>query len=183
MLLSNREISDAVASGELGIAPFEPDSDRIQPASVDLRLDSTLLLQSSEPIGGIILDTETGLDVSRLLKGYSEEIDVSDGWELRPGRFVIGQTLETIRLPWHLSGRVEGRSRLARLGIGVHITAPKIDPGFNNRITLEMFNLGPWRVRLTAGMTICTLLVERLGESATQGYSGMFQGGPAAGSH
>lgn len=181
MLLSNREIRDAVASGELGITPFEPDSDRIQPASVDLRLDSTLLLQSSVPIGGIILDTEGDLDVTRLLNGFSEKRDISDGWELRPGRFVIGQTLETIRLPWHLAGRVEGRSRLARLGIGVHITAPKIDPGFNNRITLEMFNLGPWRVRLTAGMTICTLLVERLGESATQGYSGMFQGGPADG--
>ncbi len=115
-----------------------------------------------------------------MLRGYSEERDISDGWEFRPGRFAIGQTLETIRLPWHLSGRVEGRSRLARLGIGVHITAPKIDPGFDNRITLEIFNLGPWRIRLKAGMTICTLLVERLSELATQGYSGMFQGGPGA---
>ena len=180
MLLSNREIRDAVASGELGITPFEPDSGRIQPASVDLRLDAPLLLQSSEPIRGIILDTEAELDVSRLLRGYSEERDISDGWEFGPGRFAIGQTLETIRLPWHLSGRVEGRSRLARLGIGVHITAPKIDPGFDNRITLEIFNLGPWRIRLQAGMTICTLLVERLSEPATQGYSGMFQGGPGA---
>ncbi len=58
MLLSNREIRDAVASGELGITPFEPDSGRIQPASVDLRLDAPLLLQSSEPIRGTILDTE-----------------------------------------------------------------------------------------------------------------------------
>ncbi len=176
MLLSNNEIRDVIASGELGIDPFDPGSGCIQPASIDLRLDSTLLLQRSSPVDGIIVDPEAELDVSRLLRGYSEETDISDGWDFLPGHFVIGQTLETVRLPLYLSGRVEGRSRLARLGIGVHITAPKIDPGFHNHITLEIFNLGPWRVRLKAGMTICTLLVERLGEPASEGYSGMFQG-------
>ena len=79
-------------------------------------------------------------------------------------------------MPLDLSGRVEGRSRLARLGVGVHITAPKIDPGFRNRITLEMYNLGPWTIELTGGMTICTLLLERLSRPAQSGYDGMFQG-------
>jgi dCTP deaminase len=66
--------------------------------------------------------------------------------------FVIGQTPEQVTLTTALAGRVEGRSRLARLGIGVHITAPKIDPGFSNNITLEMFNIGPSTIRLQAGM-------------------------------
>lgn len=177
MLLSNDEIREAVASGELGIEPFEPDAGSVQPASVDLRLDAGLLLPDTDPVGGIILAPEAELNVVRLLgSSYFEREDITGGWNFTPGRFVIGQTLETVRLPWHLSGRVEGRSRLARLGIGVHITAPKIDPGFNNRITLEMFNLGPWTVRLTAGMTICTLIVERLGKPASKGYNGMFQG-------
>lgn len=177
MLLSNDEIRDAILSGELGIEPFDLDAGRIQPASVDLRLGSTLMLQDSVPVIGLILDPDAELDVSRLLSGYSQSQDITDGWDFPPGRFVIGQTLETVRLPLDLSGRVEGRSRLARLGIGVHITAPKIDPGFHNRITLEIFNLGSWKVRLKAGMTICTLIVERLGKPASEGYSGMFQGG------
>ena len=75
-----------------------------------------------------------------------------------------------------LSGRVEGRSRLARLGVGVHITAPKIDPGFHNQITLEIFHLGNTTVEISSNMIICTLLVERLGHPAGEGYQGMFQG-------
>ena len=96
--------------------------------------------------------------------------------DLKPHQFMIGMTAETVGLPLNLAGRVEGRSRLARLGVGVHITAPKIDPGFRNRITLEIFNLGLWTIELTAGMRICTLLVERLSKPAKVGYEGIFQG-------
>ncbi len=46
---------------------------------------------------------------------------------------------------------VEGRSSFARVGIAVHMTAPKIDPGFDNHIALEMHNVGKDRVTLRAG--------------------------------
>ena len=62
------------------------------------------------------------------------------------------------------------------MGVGVHITAPKIDPGFHNRITLEIYNLGPWTIELTGGMRICTLLLEKLSRPVQQGYEGIFQG-------
>ena len=80
------------------------------------------------------------------------------------------------RLSNFLSGRVEGRSRLARLGIGIHVTAPKIDPGYKNQITLEIFHVGKTKVLIPVHMTICTLLVERLGYPAGQRYQGIFQG-------
>ena len=42
-----------------------------------------------------------------------------------------------------LTARIEGKSSLARFGIQVHLTAPKIDPGWPlNKITLEIINLG-----------------------------------------
>lgn len=34
----------------------------------------------------------------------------------------------------------------------IHVTAPKIDPGFNARITLEMANFGKIPVELRAGI-------------------------------
>lgn len=175
MLLSNGEIRDAIASGELEIAGYDPGSGSLQPASIDLHLDAMLQLQSAAPISGVTIDTEA-VDITDHIARYSEKADISNGWRFAPGRFVIGQTVEIVKLPLHLSGRVEGRSRLARLGVGVHITAPKIDPGFHNHITLEIFNLGPWTIELKGGMTICTLLVERLGKPAESGYAGIFQG-------
>ena len=175
MLLSGKEIQEEIAKGELVIEPFTADS--IQPACIDLKLYSKIQIQSSVPIPGISLDPET-LDVEDLLSRYSEEEDLSEiqSYDFRPNQFIIGRTEELVGLPHHLAGRVEGRSRLARLGVGVHITAPKIDPGFRNRITLEMYNSGPWTIKLTAGMTICTLLIERLSQPVEHGYSGIFQG-------
>ena len=71
--------------------------------------------------------------------------------------------MEYVTLSTGLGARVEGKSRLARLGVGVHVTAPKIDPGFSNHITLEIFNLGPWTIMLQNEMDICSLILESFG--------------------
>ena len=176
MLLSDGEIREAIESGDLLIDPL-PSHSNIQPVSVDLTLDNSIHVQPNAAISGISLDPET-LDVAGHLEAYTQEEDISGGRPLKfgSGKFAIGQTVETVGLPLHLAGRVEGRSRLARLGVGVHITAPKIDPGFHNRITLEIYNLWPWTIELTGGMRICTLLLEKLSRPVQQGYEGIFQG-------
>ena len=55
-------------------------------------------------------------------------------------------------MPDSLMGLIEGRSSYARLGVTVHVTAPKIDPGFIGHITLEMANFGNAPVELRAGI-------------------------------
>ena len=39
---------------------------------------------------------------------------------LHPGEFVLGQTLERVRLPDDLVARLEGKSSLGRLGLLIH---------------------------------------------------------------
>ena len=174
MLLSDGEIQLALESGELIVDPSPPSSS-LQPASIDLILDSMIKVQKSDT-AGITLDP-IELDVNSYIRDYTDEVDIpSNGYTLKPRAFIIGKTVETVGLSNRLSGRVEGRSRLARLGVGVHITAPKIDPGFYNQITLEIFHLGNTSVKLSSNMTICTLLIELLGHPAGSGYHGMFQG-------
>ena len=65
---------------------------------------------------------------------------------------MLAQTLETVCLPNDLARLIEGRSSYARLGIGIHLTAPKIDPGFSGTITLEILNHGSFPVELRAGV-------------------------------
>ena len=65
---------------------------------------------------------------------------------------MLAQTLERVLIPSDLVGLVEGRSSWARLGITIHVTAPKIDPGFDAPITLEMANFGRVAVDLRAGI-------------------------------
>ena len=179
MLMSDGEIRLAIANGELTIdPPLLPRDGRLQPASIDLTLDAEIWRPKDSVNRNAITVNLAELDVNAYLEESTDQIDIAKqgGLEFGPGDFVIGKTAEWVRLSERLSGRIEGRSRLARLGIGVHITAPKIDPGFHNHITLEIFNLGKTRVRLTSGMTICTLLVERLGHPAGESYRGIFQG-------
>jgi dCTP deaminase len=49
--------------------------------------------------------------------------------------------------------------------LAVHITAPTIHAGFEGRIVLEMYNFGPYPLRLRAKeLAICQLIFERLGK-------------------
>ncbi len=179
MLLSDRELRLAIQSGDLLIDPPPPyDSERWQAASIDLQLDSTIWVQRDNTSNNVTIANVEDLDIDQYLIKYTDEVNIAatGGFILVPGAFVIGRTLQTVGLSNFLSGRVEGRSRLARLGIGIHVTAPKIDPGYKNQITLEIFHVGKTKVLIPVHMTICTLLVERLGYPAGQRYQGIFQG-------
>ena len=87
-------------------------------------------------------------------------------------------TKETIGLPVtsRLAARVEGRSSLARLGVGIHVTAPTIHAGFKGPIQLEIFNFGPFEIGLEPDMKICQLILEQTLGTPQAGYSGQFFG-------
>ena len=61
--------------------------------------------------------------------------------EIEPREFVLARTLEPVRTPNDLMGLVEGRSSWARVGLGVHLTASKIDPGFYGTTTRNYLGL------------------------------------------
>ncbi|MFZ5587871.1 MAG: dCTP deaminase [Thermodesulfobacteriota bacterium] len=61
-----------------------------------------------------------------------------------------------------LAARVEGRSSLARLGLQIHMTAPTIHAGFYGKIALEIFNAGPFPLKLKKGLAICQLIIEEI---------------------
>jgi dCTP deaminase len=73
---------------------------------------------------------------------------------LHPGKFVLGATLEWIRLPSNLGGYVSGKSSWGRRGLIIE-TAMGIHPGFSGCITLEIANVGEIPIALRPGMQIC----------------------------
>src|SRR5262249_14117544 len=81
-------------------------------------------------------------------------IDPRNGYELEKDAFILGYPKEIVYLPnrSRLAARVEGKSSLARLGIGVRVTAPAIHAGLGYKagvpekklgspIQLEIFNI------------------------------------------
>ena len=97
---------------------------------------------------------------------------------MEPHGFILGWTKEYLELPVNsrLAARVEGKSSLARIGLGVHITAPTIHAGFKGTIQLEICNHGSLRVRLCPNMPVCQLILEQTLGTPVKGYKGQFYG-------
>ena len=92
---------------------------------------------------------------------------------LKPGDFALGITKETIKLPDNMCGWLGGRSRFARLGLIVHITASFVQPGINNKQVLEIKNVSNNILVLKPGERLCQLIIERTEGRAH--YKGKFK--------
>jgi dCTP deaminase len=85
---------------------------------------------------------------------------------LHPRSFVLGVTLEWLRLPSDLAGYLVGRSRWGRRGL-IIATAAGVHPGFTGCLTLELTNLGEIPIAIKPGMRICQLFLHTV-DSKTQ---------------
>src|SRR5262249_8998954 len=124
-----------------------------------------------------------GFDLDRLTEQYAEVVPIPpEGYPLLQGAFVLAWTLEKIQFPSasRLAARVEGKSSLARLGVGIHRTAPTIRAGFGVKpddknyegspLRLEIFHHGIYPVKLKYGMKICQLVFEEVHGTPAKGY-------------
>ena len=80
------------------------------------------------------------------------DYDSLDGLEIAPGQFVLGHTLEYLKLPANVAAQIEGRSSFARLGLQVHMTANLVEAGFDGCLTFEIANAGHSTIKLYPGM-------------------------------
>jgi len=167
MILSDTRILELLKDGSLAIEPLDDPETQIQPASVDLRLANKFMVMRHSSIPFI----DPAQDVPA---NYMDErrIFPQDGehFIIHPGEFVLASTIEWVRLPCNLVGRVDGRSSLGRLGLQMHSTAGFIDPGFEGTVTLEMSNIGRLPVRLHPGMRVCQISFDLMTSSAARPY-------------
>ncbi len=135
MILGDKDILDAVHHGALSIDPWVPEN--LQPASIDLTLDSIFIeLSGYSPVYADVPRTG-GTDEP---SGYRRtEVAEGDYFDLKPGGFVLGSTVEHLSIPAHLVGEVRDKSSVARLGLSL-LPAGYIDPGFRGHVTLEIVN-------------------------------------------
>lgn len=92
---------------------------------------------------------------------------------LLPGQFILGTTMEYIKLPDNLTAFVEGRSSLGRLGLFVQ-NAGWVDPGFEGEITLELFNASRFSIELHSGDRIAQLVFAKMEINADKPYDGKY---------
>jgi dCTP deaminase len=146
MVLSDRTIRQEIDAGRLVFDPYDPAM--VQPSSVDVRVDNRFRVFHNARYPFI--------DVRQPMDGLTELVEVAEDepFILHPGEFVLGQTLERVRLPDDLVARLEGKSSLGRLGLLIHSTAGFVDAGFEGNLTLELSNVANLPITIYHGMPI-----------------------------
>ncbi len=131
---------------------------QIKNASIDIRLGNGFIITKRTRFGTI--DPSIGkVETSKAIQQYQEQIYVELGGKLilHPGQFVLGATLEHIKLPFDLLSYVIGRSSWGRLGL-IIATATVIHPGYSGALTLELTNVGDTPITLYPGTRIAQLI-------------------------
>lgn len=177
MILTDREIKLALSKEQISIDPL-PDEQAFSSTAVDLTLDQSGR-KFNDTIQTINLDPgKPGYQYNEIIDNLQKTIAIDPNYTLENRELILGWTKEYVRLPTssRLAARVEGKSSLARLGLGVHLTAPTIHAGFSGQLQLEIVNHGPAPITLRPGMKICQLVFELTLGVSEKAYAGVFSG-------
>jgi dCTP deaminase len=162
MILHHESLVEAMTRQDLSerlvIMPLmEPK--QIGEASVDLRLGPEFRLLNRTEDSSLDPAVQPQVVAERMHREVQVEVG-SKLW-LHPGQFVLGATLEFMRLPADLAAYVIGRSSWGRVGL-IPATAIYVQPGFSGCLTLELVNHGESPIALYPGLRIAQLVVHRL---------------------
>lgn len=163
MILTHDEILAEIDAGRVVVEPFDPAF--VGPASIDLHLDDEIRILEGGPAVIDVNDDADYLAVSRTER-------MEEPYRLEPGETIHGITRERITLPGNIAGWLEGRSRFARLGLMIHVTAGFVSPGVSNRQVLEISNLAGRPLAIHPGTRLCQIVLQRCEGSAI--YQGRF---------
>ena len=172
MIFSDRTIREALAAGRISIEPLE--DTHIQPSSVDLRVSGVFRTFENHRYP-FIDPKQPQEDLTTPV-----EADADHPFILHPGEFVLGSTVEVLRLGIDVVARLEGKSSLGRIGLLIHSTAGFIDPGFEGHITLELSNVARLPIAIYPNMRIGQVSFYELSTPADHPYGsrgvGKYQG-------
>ena len=151
MILNDQTIRQSVEQKKIEVEPL-PEDEQYQPASLDVRIGA----HTYDPVENTTVQTNEVV--------------------LHPGDFILGETVERVSLPADIAALLTGRSSVGRQGVVVHATAGWIDPGFDGRITLEMYNMSDEPVAFDVGERVAQLVFFQMVAPAVEPYDGQYQG-------
>ncbi len=186
---SNTEIRAAIDDGTVVCVPFN--EAYISEASLDFTLGHYFYKQEYQPEATGVYNPFDETDVARYFKGPLEAMPHAEWCKkydkplfknipedhpiivLQPGERILAHTHEFVGIRAHGGAcEVKSRSSWGRNGVAVCFDAGWVDPGYVNRITLEIYNLNMHEsVVLPVGERVGQLIFHRTGP-VEGGYAG-----------
>jgi dCTP deaminase len=195
---SNTEIKAAIADGTIVSVPYN--QAHVSEASLDFTLGHYFFKQEFQEESRVYNPFDK-VDVDRYFKGPLEAMPHAEWCEqngyklfenipadhpiivLRPGERILAHTHEFVGIRAHGgAAEVRSRSSLGRNGVAICFDAGWVDPGYVNRITLEVYNLNMHEsVVLPVGERVGQLIFHKTGpvegdySNGRDGMSGKYQ--------
>ena len=162
MIVSDLDIKKYIEEGKIKIEPSPDFEKQLGPCSLDMHLGNEFRI--FKPSNYSFIDVRK----SKSSEESVEELFIEDDcpFIIQPREFVIAVTKENIILPDSLMGRLDGRSSLGRIGLVVHSTAARFDPGWHGKAVMEFGNMSVRPIILYPGMRICAMTFETLSSPA-----------------
>ncbi len=158
MILSDKDIKENIEKGRIIIRPQPDYIIQLGACSLDLHMGKDVKIFKYTECPYIDLKDQKSIE------SIMTDMEISDEkpFVLRPRDFILAITEEYIELPNDLMGRLDGRSSLGRLGLVVHSTAARFDPGWKGKAVMEIGNMGIIPIILYPGIRICSMTFETL---------------------
>lgn len=179
-LLSEIAIRKRLAAGDLVIDPA-PTAEQFDSDSVEVQFGDKVYVWDDISGGAAVaqrLWDRAKFDYKKFADKWLKEVKPDEDGiiTMRPGRFYLADLKQYTKLPRDLAMHIEGKSSLARLGLAVHLTAPHAHAGWHGRLTLEMYNFGPFNLELKAGVPSGQLTFWRVEDPPEEVASKTFTG-------
>ncbi len=154
-ILCDFEIVELLKNNKLKIIPIINIEKQLGSTSFDIRLGTSFQLYLHTKYG--VIDFSDSTNTNKIHNSKMIDLDFLEFVTISPGQFILGHSMEYLKLPSNIAGQVEGRSSFARLGLQIHMTAGFVDPGFEGVLTFEIYNAGPNPIKLFPGLRIAQL--------------------------
>lgn len=138
MILNTYQILDLINKGVIENAT----PSNVNGSSLDLTLGKYILVEKmSEAHKFSGLNNIISLRQKDSLCMEKVDLEKDGHFILRPGQFILAETVEKFNIPLNISAEYKLKSSMARIGLE-HLNAGWVDPGWNNSVlTLEFRNL------------------------------------------
>jgi len=143
---------------KISITPLLDPEKQIGTSSIDIRLGCDFIIFKKAKFSSLNPIEKNIESIGQ----YQEKmyVKIGDKFYLHPREFILGVTLEYIKLPPDISAYITSRSTWGRLGL-VIATATAIHPNYAGIITLELANLGEAPIPLYPSIRIAQLIFHR----------------------
>lgn len=163
-------LKEYIKKGIIKIDPLPEDwEDSIDEVSIDLHLGNKLKVFTRDGLNTIDTKHTTKEEMNNMMQLV--ELKPGQPFILTENEFVIAVTKERLTLPDDIIGQLHGKSSLARLGVVVHSTAARFDPGWDGCPVLEFGTfLKGKKIIIYEGAPICAFSFEKMGAKVDRSY-------------